>query len=68
MGGDEQMRGIQTIDQVHLRPGDEWKGTIRCGVFKQSTSSCTPWRGIERGGQMRGIQTNDKVHIHSGDR
>ena len=53
MGEDEQqMRGIQTIDRVHLRPGDGWKGwkgMIRCGVFKQSTSSRTPWRRMKKG-------------------
>ena len=37
---DDQMRGHQTIDQVHVHPGDGWRGwygIIRWEVFKQLT-------------------------------
>ena len=26
MGWDDQIRGLQTIDQVHILPGDGWRG------------------------------------------
>ena len=32
------MRDIQTIEQVHVHPGDElrgWDRMVRCGIFKQ---------------------------------
>ena len=53
MGYDNQMRGIQTIEQVHVQPGDGWRGwgtMIRQGVFNQLTSSRTPWRWMKRMG------------------
>ena len=39
-GWDDQMRDIQTIEQVHIPPGDGWRGwdgMIRWEIFKQLT-------------------------------
>ena len=40
MGSDDQMRGIQSIKQVHLLSGDGWRGwygMVRQEIFKQLT-------------------------------
>jgi hypothetical protein len=54
---DDHMRNFQVIDQIHVRPGDGWRGRDRSRIKR---------RGWED--QKRGFQTIDQVHVLPEDR
>ena len=63
---DDQVRGLKTIDKVHVLPGDRRRGWSD-EVLKQLTKFTY---GLEMGNkddQMRGLKTIDKVHVRPGD-
>ena len=76
-GWDNQMRGRQIINQVHVPTGDRWRGCdgmIRWEVIKQLTKfayilGTDPDEEDEWDDQMRGLQAIqvDQVHVLSGD-
>ena len=71
-GQDAQMRGLQTIDQVHIHPGDRWKernGIVRWEVFKQLTKTTYELVTDEEvwmDDQKRGIQALTKLTYELG--
>ena len=68
MGWDDQMRGLLTIDQIHVHPGEVGKG---CSDEKDSNNwlgSRTGWRqvkGMEWDDQIN--QIVDQVYVHPGE-
>ena len=73
IGWDDQMKGLQTIDQVHVQTGDGWRGWIGWSDERSSNnwpSSRTSWRRMKRmrwDDKMRGLQTINQVYLLSGD-
>ena len=74
-GWDDQMRDIQTIYQVHVHPGDRWRGQdgmIRWDIFKQLNKFTNFLETDKEDGmgwddqmRLRDIQTIDQVHVRS---
>jgi hypothetical protein len=71
-GWDDQMRGI-TINQVHIRSGDEWRGwdgMIRWEVLKtidQIHVQAVEMKRMEMECDDQKIQIIDQVHLRTGD-
>ena len=75
MGWDDQKRGIQTIDQVHVLSWDRWRGRdrmIRTAIFKhliKFTYSLETNEEEEKGWwDEKYSKTIDQVHVLSGYR
>ena len=65
------MRSIQTIDQVHIHPGEDGMGWSDERFSNNWPSSRTFWRQMKRMGwenQKRGLHTINQVYIQAEDR
>ena len=73
MGWDDQIRHLKTIDQVHVRAGEGWRGwdvIIRWEILKQLTKFTYELEKDEEDGmdnQMRDLKAIDQVHVPPGD-
>ena len=74
MGWDDQMKGPQTIDQVHILSGDGWRGWDGDDQMRGRQTidqvHVLPKDDEEDRShyQMRGLLTIDKVHVLPVDR
>ena len=60
MRQDNQIRGIQTIDEVHVQPGED-----EIGRSDQRIGEVHVLPGEDE--QIRGIYTIEQVHVRSGE-
>jgi hypothetical protein len=66
-GREDQMRGFQTIGQIHVQAGDGRRGWDEMRGIQQLSKFTYALETEERKYQMKGIQTIDQVHVQAGD-